>query len=109
GVKAQFCAAGVDVLGNGLQGSEVLDLIQRVTCLLQELFVDDDAEGLVAVADGLQLASLVVEVKVVGGQLFGDGAVRQVQCVVVPVLQAGQVADVENGGGFGLAHLSGQG
>ena len=109
GVKAQLSAAGVDILGNGLQGSEVLDLLQGVTGLLQELGVDDDAEGLVAVADGLQLASLIVEVEVVGGQLLGDGAVRQVQGVVVPVFQAGQVADVVDGGSFGLGHLSGEG
>ena len=42
----------MDVIGNGLQGLEVGDLVQGVTGLLQQGLVDDDAEGLVAVADG---------------------------------------------------------
>ena len=35
GVEAQLSGAGVDVVSDGLQGREVLDLIQRVAGLVQ--------------------------------------------------------------------------
>ena len=109
GVEAQLSGAGVDVVSDGLQGREVLDLIQRVTGIGQQLGVDDDTEGLVAVAHGLQLTGLVVEVEVVGGQLAGESRSGQIQSVLIPVLQAGHVADVVDGGSAVLAHLSVQG
>ena len=99
----------MDVVSDSLQGSEVLDLVDGVAGLLQQSLVDDDAVGLEAVADGLQLAGIVVEVELVGGQLTGDGGAGQIQSVLVPVLQAGLVADVVDGGSLGLGHLSGQG
>ena len=52
GVEAQLGGAGVDVVGDGLQGLKVGDLVEGVAGLLQQSLVDDDAEGLVAVADG---------------------------------------------------------
>ena len=109
GVEAQFCAAGVDVVGHGLQSIEIGDVIQGVASLLQQSGVDDDAEGLVAVADGLQLAGVIVEVKGIGGQFSGNGGVGQIQGVLIPVFQTGHVADVEDGGSFRLGHLRGQG
>ena len=36
GVEAQLGSAGVDVVGNGLQGSEVGDLLNGVAGLLQQ-------------------------------------------------------------------------
>ena len=101
-------SAGMDVVST-LQGVEVLDPSRELTSLFEELGVDDDAEGFVAVADGLQFASLIVEVEGVGVQLVGDGGAGQIQCVIVPVSKAGHVADVEDGGRFALAHLGGQG
>ena len=109
GVEAQLSGAGVDVVSDGLQGREVLDLIQRVAGIGQQLGVDDDTEGLVAVAHGLQLTGLVVEVEVVGGQLTGERRSGQIQSVLIPVLQAGHVADVVDGGSAVLAHLGVQG
>ena len=109
GVEAQFRGAGMDVVSDGLQGSEVLDLVNGVAGLFQQSLVDNDAVGFEAVADGLQLASLIVEVELVGGQLTGDSGAGQIQSVVVPVGQAGHIADVVDGGSLGLGHLSGQG
>ena len=108
-VKAQLCAASMDVVGNSLQGLKVGDLLQGVTSLLQQSGVDDEAEGLVAVAHSLQFAGFVVQVEVVGAQLTGQSGVGQIQGVFVPVLQAGHVADVENGGSLRLGHFGGQG
>ena len=99
----------MDIVSDSLQGVEVLDLVEGMTSLFEELGVDDDAEGFVAVADGLQFASLIVEVEGVGVQLIRDGGAGQIQCVIVPVSKAGHVADVEDGGRFALAHLGGQG
>ena len=58
-VEAQLGSAGMDVVSDSLQGVEVLDLVEGMTSLFEELGVDDDAEGFVAVADGLQFASLI--------------------------------------------------
>ena len=80
-----------------------------MTGLLQQSLVDDDAVGLEAVANGLQLAGLIIEVELIGGQLVCDSGVSQIQGVLVPVVQAGQVADVEDGGSLSLGHLGGQG
>ena len=87
----------MDVFRDLLQRREVLDVLNLVAGLFQQSLVDDDAERLVAVADGLQLALCIVEVEGVGVELLGDGAVGQIQCVFVPVVQSGGVADVEDG------------
>ena len=109
GIEAQGLGVGVDVVSHGLQGSKVLDLVDGVASLLQQVHVGDDAEGLIAVAHGLQSTLIVVQVKVVGGQLTGHGGAGQVQSVLVPVAQGFPVADDEQGGRLGLGHLSGQG
>lgn len=106
GVEAQLGGAGMDVLCDLLQGSKVLDILNLVAGLFQQSLVDDDAEGLVAVADGLQLALCIVEVEGVGVELLGDGAVGQIKCVFIPVIQGGGVADVEDGD---VADVGGQG
>ena len=109
GVEAQLGGPGVDVLHHGLEGFKVLDVLHLVAGLLHQVGVDDDAVALVAVADGHQLAVLVIEVVGVGVQLVGDGGAGQVQGVVGPVAHAGLVAHVEDGGGLALAHLGVQG
>ena len=76
-----------------------------MTGLLQQVGVDDDAVGLVAVADGAQLAVRGVHVVGVGVQFLGNGGVRQVGNVAGPLLQTGRVDDNEEGGGSGLAQL----
>ncbi len=105
GVKAQLGGTGVDVLGHGLQAVKVGDLVHGVAGLLHQIGVDDDAVALVAVADGHQLAGLVIEVVGVGVQLVGNSGAGEVHGVVGPVLHAGLVADDEQGGGIGLIHL----
>ena len=109
GVEAQLGGAAVDVLHHGLQRLEVLDVLYLVAGLLHQVGVDDDAVALVAVADGHQVALVIVQGVLIGGQLLGDGAVLQVHGVVLPVLHRGLVADDEQGGGIGLVHLGVQG
>ena len=108
-VEAQGGGVGVDVLHHSLQGGEVLDLVHGVAGLLHQVGVDDDAVALVAVADGHQLAGLVIEVVGVGVQLVGDGGAGQVHGVVAPVSHAGGVADDEQGGRRVFIHLGGEG
>ena len=108
GVEAQLCGAGVDILGNGLQTVKVLDLVHAVTGLLDEVGVDDDAVALVAVADGDQTAVRVIEVVGVGAQLLGDGGAGQIHGKLAPLLDAGLVADDEEGGRGALVHLGGE-
>ena len=109
GVEAQLVGAGVDVIGYGLQGGEVGDLVQGVTGLGQQGLVDDDAEGLVAVTHGQQFAVLTVEVEVVGGEFLGEVGVGEVIAVLAPGLDGAGVAALEHGGGaVGLIHLDGE-
>ena len=107
--EAQLVLAGGDVLGDSLQGSEVGDVGNRVAGLSQELGVDDDAEGLVAVSCAVGLAVLTLEVEVGGGHLVEEISAVQSQAVVLPLLKAGSVAALEQGGSFALAHLSDEG
>ena len=109
GVEAQLTGAGVDVIGHGLQGGEVGDLVQGVTGLGQQGLVHDDAEGLIAVTDGQQLAVLAIEVEVVGGEFLGEVGVGEVIAILAPGLDGAGVAALEHGGGaVGLIHLDGE-
>ena len=108
-LSAQLIGAGVDVIGHGLQGGEVGDLVQGVTGLGQQGLVDDDAEGLVAVTNGQQLAVLAVEVEVIGGELVGEVGAGEVIAELAPGLDGASVAALEHGGGLGLIHLNGEG
>ena len=108
GVEAQLRSAGVDVVGNGLQGLKVRDLVEAVAGLLQQRLVDDDAERLVAVADGDELVA-VIQVEVVGGELLDKVGVLQIQRVFAPGLDGALVADLEHGGSGVLIHFRGQG
>ena len=109
GVEAQLRGAGVDVLHDGLQRFEVGDLVQLVAGLLEEVHIDDDAVALIAVADGAELAVLIIDVVGIGVQLVGDLGAGEIQAVVGPGVGAGLVAHDEQGGRVGLVHLSGQG
>ena len=109
GIEAELGSAGVDVLGDGLEGLKVGDVAQGVAGLLQKVFVDDDAVALVAVADGAELAVSVIEVVGVGVQLVGNVGAAQVIAVVAPGLNSGLVAHDEQRRGSGLVHLGGQG
>ena len=110
GVKAQLRSAGVDILGNSLQAGEILDFLQLVAGLFQQRLVDDDAESLVAVTSGQQLAVFAVEVEVGGGHFVGEISAAQIQHIIAPGLETFQVAALEQGGGSAaLVHFSGQG
>ena len=109
GVEAELGSAGVDVLSDSLQALEVDQLVHAVAGSLDQVGVDDDAVALEAVADGDQAAVLIIEVVGVGVQLIGDGGVGQVHGELAPLLDAGLVADDEEGGRGGLVHLGGQG
>ena len=99
----------MDVLRDGPQGVEVLDVADSVAGLLDQVGVHDDAVGLVAEA-GADQAALVVLVGVVGG---GEGLLNvgagKVHGAGAPLLDAGGGADVEERGGVGLVHLGRQG
>ena len=109
GIEAQLSGAGVDVIGNGLQGLEVGDLVQRVTGLLQQSLVDDDAKGLVAVTDGNGLAVGILQIKVMGGHLVVHVGAFQVVAELTVAVDSTQIAHLEHGGSGVLIHLGGQG
>ena len=52
----------MDVFSDCLQGSEVLDVVDGISSLGKESLVDDDTEALIGVADGAELAVLVIEI-----------------------------------------------
>ncbi len=95
----------MDILGNGLETGEVLDFVHRVTGLLDEGGVGDDAVALVAVTDGDELAVLVLEVVGFGVQLFRDSGIGEVKSEIAPVLNALLVADYEECRRIGLVHF----
>ena len=73
-------------------------------------FVDDDAEGLVAVSGAQGFAVLAEQVELVGGHLVVKIGAGEVEAIFAPGVQAGFVAALEQGGGgIALAHLGGQG
>ena len=108
GIEAQLGSAGVDVIGNGLQGLEVGDLVQGVAGLLQQSLVDDDAKGLVAVTDGHGLAVGVLQVEVMGGHLIVDISALQVVAELTVAVHSAQIAHLEHGGSSVLIHLGSQ-
>ena len=109
GGEAQSVLVGGDGLSNFLQGGEILDVVSSEAGLLHQSGVDDDAVALIAVADGAQLAVLIIDVVSVGVQLVVDGGALQVQAVVGPVLGSSGVTHDEDGGSLFLVHLGGQG
>ena len=108
GVKAELVSAGVDVVRDSLEALKVLDLAQIVAGFLQQRLVDDDAEALIAVADGNEVALFVIEVEVIGGELFDKIGVAQIEAVLAPGLHGAHVADLEHGRSGALVHLGGQ-
>ena len=85
-INAQLSLAGLNVVGDLLQGLEIGDVGQLIAGLLQQSLVDDDAECFVAVADRQRLAVFTLEVESVGGHLVHDGgAVQRIAVVAVGV------------------------
>ena len=100
----------MNVLGHGLEAFKVGDLLKGVTGLFQQRLVDDDAKGLVAVAHGQRLAVGAVEVELIGGQLFVEVGILQVEQVIGPSVQTGLIAALEQRGGrVALVHFGGEG
>ena len=100
----------MDVLGHGLEGFEVGDVVDGIAGLLQQGLVGDDAERLVAVADSQRVAVLTKEVELLGAQLLVEVGVLQGQEVVGPGVKSGLVAALEQRGGrVALVHLGRQG
>ena len=99
----------MDVLSDGLESLKVRDVAKRVAGLFEQVFIDDDAVALIAVADGAELAVGVIEVVGVGVELVGNGGAAQVIAVVAPGVDSGLVAHDEQRRGSGLVHLGGQG
>ena len=99
----------MDVIGNGLQGLEVGDLVQGVAGLLQQSLVDNDAEGLIAVTDGHGLAVGVLQIEVMGGHLVVHVGAFQIVAELTVAVDSAQVAHLEHGGSGVLIHLGGQG
>ena len=109
GIEAQLTGTGVDVIGDLLQGLEIGDVGQFVTGLLQQSLVDDNAESLIAVANGNNLTGIIVQVKGIGGHFLVHVGIPQVQAVVAPGLHSALVANLEQGRSGGLVHLGGEG
>ena len=80
-----------------------------MTGLLQKSLVDDDAEALVAVADGVGEAVLIGEVEGVSGHLIPNVGVGEVVAVLAPSINGALVANLEHGGSLALVHLGGEG
>ena len=98
----------MDVFGNCLQGSEVLDVINTVACLCEESLVDDDTETLIAVTDGAELAVCIIEVVCIEVELVCDLCVLEVEAEVTPCVDCGAVTYDEECRRIGLVHLSGK-
>ena len=107
GVKSQLCGAGVYIVCNGLQRSEVLYLVNGMASLLQQGLVGDDAIGFEAVRYGDDAALGVLQGIVFGGELVIYGGVGQIIAVLTPGGNAALVA-LEQRGGLALVHLGGQ-
>ena len=107
GVKSQLCGAGVYIVCNGLQRSEVLYLVNGMASLLQQGLVGDDAIGFEAVRYGDDAALGVLQGIVFRGELVIYGGVGQIIAVLTPGGNAALVA-LEQRGGLALVHLGGQ-
>ena len=95
----------MNIICNGFQGFEVGDLIQAVACCFQKFFVDDDAEALIAVTDGAELAVSVIQIVCVGLSFFCNRGSCQIIAVVSPCLDACLIAYDKQGRSRGLVHF----
>ena len=99
----------MDVVSGSLQRGEILNVGELVTGLLQQSLVYDDAEGLVAVADGQDSTVSALQVESVGGHFLVDIGVPQIQAPVAKGVDGALVACLEHGGSFALIQFRGQG
>ncbi len=93
----------VDVVSDSLQGVEAVDLIDggdngvvHRAVVLEDGLVVDDAEALIAVCNGGNLA-VVLDCQGLVGQMIVEGRILQIVGVVIPGLGIGCRADVEDG------------
>lgn len=98
----------MDIVGDLLQRLEVGDVGQLITSLLQQRLVDDDAIGLIAVADRHGLAGSVLQVEVLRGHFLHDVSVIQRIAEVAIGVDGALIAHLEHGGGGLLVQLGGQ-
>ncbi len=99
----------MDIVCNCLERVKIVYLVDAVTGLLQKSLVYDDAEALVAVADGVGEAVLIGEVEGVSGHLIPNVGVGEVVAVLAPSINGALVANLEHGGSLALVHLGGEG
>ena len=112
---AQFVLPGLNVVSDGLQGREVVDLgsvldngaIQRAV-LGQQVLVVDQAVGLDDVGQTQHL-TVLLQGEVVALELLVDLGIAQVQAVVAPGLQTHRAVHLKQGRRFGLFDLGAQG
>ena len=98
----------MDIIGHLLQRLEVGDVGDLITGLLQQSLVDDDAIGLIAVADGHGLAVGILQVEVLGGHFLHDvGVIQRIAEIAIGV-DGALIAHLEHGGRSGLVQLGGQ-
>ena len=108
-VEAELVSTGMDVVSDSLQGFEVGDLVDGVASLLKQSLVDDDAERLVAVADGEGLAVFTLEVESIGGHLIHDGSAVERIAVVAVGVDGALVAALEQSRSGALVKLGCEG
>src|SRR5699024_5692567 len=96
-LDAQLVLAGLDVIGDLLQGLEVGDVLGGVAGLFQQRLVVDDAVGLNDVGNGGN-AVAVLQCEGVAGQVGVQFGAGQVVAVILPVGQTDGAVDLEQGG-----------
>ena len=100
----------MDVFHDGFEGGKVGNFGERVTGLLKQGGVDDDAEALIAVTKASHFAGFFEEVEVIGGLLGVDFRAGKVIEEVTPGVESCFVAALEQRRrGCALVHLGGQG
>jgi len=74
-----------------------------------QILIDNDAIALIAIANGAELAAIVIQVIGIGAQLTGDLGILQIIAVVAPGAHGSLVAHHEQRGRSVLIHGGGQG
>ena len=106
-VHAQLVLAGLNVVGDLLQGLKVGDVGSLVTGLLQQLGVGDQAVSLDDVSHAVHRVAFLQR-EGIGGQVLGDVRILEIIAVVLPVGQADRAVDLEQRRRIALLDLAHQ-
>ena len=107
-IEAELFCASMDIIGNRLKRSEILDIGDLVTCGLKESLIYDDAECFIAITCCEQLTVFAVEVEIIGGHFLIEIGTGKIIAEFTPGLDCALVSALEEGGGIFLIHLCGK-